>query len=464
MSLKEIELIKVLGADGSYSNKHKATSFLIEKNIVIDAGNIIESMGEECCELEHIFITHTHFDHIIDLPFIIESYFDSRKKPLKIYALKENIQILQKYLFNWSIWPDFVQIVQKGDKNQSALQLIPIEYEEAIYIDDIEITPIFANHTTPACGFQIKRNDHSFLFSGDTYINDKLIERINRDMNISSLLIDVSFSSEEETLAATSKHLTPKLLQKMLKSLKRDDVAVYTYHQKPLYIEKIDNELSDLNLLKNGGKRLRTGDVLDLFSPLSNRKSVKSLEFHYDNENYFKDLFKLFQEIQTETDKTKQLSVIVEQTMKLTHADSAVLYTLNNETKELECNMYFNNTLNIHDNNLNEIKLNSCFKDLKPDEEMLSKLCSCKKEDCIIDNIYEQNYFDFHCLKQFEKKKGYCSESTLIVPISNDKNQITGILQLINKKNIHGENIPFSDFDYDVSKTLIFQAFGSIKC
>jgi len=456
-------MIKVLGADGSYSDKHKATSFLIDKNIVIDAGNIIESMGDECCRLEHIFITHTHFDHIIDLPFIIESYFEHREKPLKIYALKENIQILQKYLFNWSIWPDFVQIVHNGDKDESALQLIPIEYEESIYINDIEITPIFANHSTPACGFKIKRNDHSFLFSGDTYVNDKLIERINMDMSISSLLIDVSFSSDAEKLASTSKHLTPKLLQKMLGSLKRDDIAVYTYHQKPSYIEKIDNELSDMNLLKNGGKRLETGDVLDLFSPVSSRKRVKSLEFHYDNENYFKDLFQLLQKIQTETDHTKQLNIVVEQTMKLTHADSAALYLVDNEKNELECNIYFNNTLNIHNSNLNEIELNSCFEEMKPDKEFLSKLHSCKKEDLIIKNIYEDNYFDFNWLKQFDKSTGCCSASTVMVSMTDHKNEIIGILQLINKKNIHGEDIPFNDFDYDVAQTLVYQALSSIK-
>lgn len=257
-------MIKVLGAAGSHSHKDKASSFLIDNNIAIDAGNIIDGMKEQCYDLEHIFLTHTHFDHIKDLPFIIESYFESRKKPLKVYALKENIQTLQQFLFNGDIWPDFGKIMQNGSRDQPSLQFIPIEYEGSVYIGDIEVTPIPSNHTTPTCGFKIKKEGRSFLISGDTYLNSDLIERINLDTSISSLLIDVSFSSEESELALESKHLTPKLLQEMLSSLKRDDVAIYTYHQKPLYIEKIDNELSDMNLLKNGGKRLETGDFLDL--------------------------------------------------------------------------------------------------------------------------------------------------------------------------------------------------------
>ena len=256
-------MIKVLGADGSYSHESNSTSFLIGKSIVIDAGNIIQGMGMDCCELEHIFITHTHFDHIVDLPFILDSYFNCRTKPLKIYALKENIDTLYKHLFNWNICPNFTDI--KNINNEISLELIPIEYGQTIKIDDIELTVIKANHTVPTCGFIIRKYDQAFLFSGDTYLNNELIELLNNDMSISSLLIDVSLNSKEEDLAYESKHLTPKLLQQMLSSLKRDDVTIYTYHQKPLHTKKIDNELLEMDLLKNGGKRLITGDILDLF-------------------------------------------------------------------------------------------------------------------------------------------------------------------------------------------------------
>jgi len=258
-------MIKVLGADGSYSHMSDASSFLIDKNIVIDAGNIIQGMGMECCNLEHIFITHTHFDHIVDIPFIIDSYFECREKSLKMYALEENISTLREYLFNWTIWPNFENII--NSKSKTSIELIPIRYGQTVKIDNIELTVIKANHTIPTCGFKIKKDDEAFLFSGDTYINDELIEILNEDHRIKSMLIDVSFSSEEEELAFESKHLTPKLLQQMLRSLKRDDVTIYTYHQKPFHTTKIDKELLEMNLL-NGGKRLETGDSLDLFTKM----------------------------------------------------------------------------------------------------------------------------------------------------------------------------------------------------
>ena len=340
-------MVKVLGSAGSYSHESKATSFLIGKNIVIDAGNIVQGLREECCNVEHIFISHTHFDHIVDLPFVIESYFDCRKKPLKVYALSESIHKLQKHIFNWDIWPDFQNITLKNS-DKKALQFIPVEYGETLHIDDIEITIIEAQHTVPTCGYKIKKNDQAFIFSGDTYINNTLIDMINNDKSISSLLIDVSFSSDKEELALESKHLTPKLLEQMLLPLQRNDVAIYAYHQKPFLTQSIDKELSALDLLKNGGKHLQTGDLVDLFTPLQKRQDVRNYESQNDETNHLKNLFKIAQMMQAELDPANLLEMIVEQAKTFTHADGATLYLINDDKKELVFKVSHNDTLNIH--------------------------------------------------------------------------------------------------------------------
>ena len=95
-----MNFIKILGASGSKAKGMGTTSFQIFKDIIVDAGNVINSLGEEASEINHIFLTHSHADHITDLPFIIESYFEKRKTPLTIYALKETIDILKSHSFN----------------------------------------------------------------------------------------------------------------------------------------------------------------------------------------------------------------------------------------------------------------------------------------------------------------------------------------------------------------------------
>ncbi|WP_309496454.1 MBL fold metallo-hydrolase [Sulfurovum sp.] len=449
-------MIKVLGADGSYSHETDATSFLIEKNIVIDAGNLIQGLGTKCCELEHIFITHTHFDHIVDLPFIIDSYFDCRKKPLKIYALSENIDILRQYLFNWTIWPNFGDIVNLH--NELSLELIPIEYGQTIKIDDIEISVIKANHTLPTCGFKIKKNEQAFLLSGDTYVNNELIELLNCDHSINSLIIDVSLNSKEEGLAYKSKHLTPKLLQEMLFHLKRDDLTIYTYHQKPLHTRKIDQELLDRNLLKNSGKRLVTGDILDLFSPAMKRQNVKNLDLYYNDREYLSSLFKIMQAVHDPSNHPHLLMNIIDHIMKLTHADAASLCLMNHEKKALECNIFYNNTLNITVNDQTiENNVYPSRKYIIPDNKTLSILRN-KKETLSIDDIYKTNTADFINIKQFDQEMGYHTQSIVIEPLYNHDNILIGTIQLINKKNIYSETISFDHYDKESIKTLSQQA------
>lgn len=461
----EVCMVKILGADGSYSHESKSTSFLIKKTIAIDAGNIIQSMGEKCCEIEHIFISHTHFDHIVDLPFMIESYFEYREKPLKVYALSENIDKLQKYLFNWSIWPDFEKVTQENSK-EASLQFIPVEYGETVRIDDIEVTIIESNHTVPTCGFKIQKAGQSFILSGDTYINDALIDLLNNDKSISSLLVDVSFSSDREELAYQSKHLTPKLLEKMLMRLKRNDVAIYTYHQKPFFTENIDNELATLNLLKNGGKRLETGDVVDLFTPLNKRQDIKNFELYSDKKEHLHNLFKIAQTMQTELDLPILLEMIVDQAMKFTHADAATLYLLDDDKKELVFKVSHNDTLNIHIDTLHhDVKwpnLPLYLENMQPNTQMVAVLTALKMKTIVIHDVYDKSKFDFTGTKQFDKTTGYRSRSMLVVPLLSYENETIGVLQLINKKNVYGHTISFDAFDKESTKALASQASVAI--
>ena len=454
-------MVQILGADGSYSHKSRATSFLIAKNIVIDAGNIINSLGEECCNLEHLFISHTHFDHIVDLPFILESYIECREKPLKVYALSENIDTLKEYLFNWSIWPDFQKITQKNNE-QPSLEFIAVEFGDRLHLDDIEVTILESAHTVPTCGYKIKKNNQAFVLTGDTYMNNKLIDLLNEDKSISSLLIDVSFSSVKEDLAFKSKHLTPKLLEKMLTGLHRDDLVIYSYHQKPAFTKEIDDELKALDLLKNGGKRLTTGDVVDLYTAPNKRQNVKNFTSCNNEKDQLSNLFKISQKMQTELNTPILLEMIVEQAMKFTHADAVTLYLLDAKKKELAFEVSHNNTLNIHIDSLhhdvNWPNLPLYLENNQPNTQMVAAQSALDKKTIIISNIYDNGEFDFTGTKEFDSKTGYKSQSMLVVPLLNHENEMIGILQLINKKNIYGETTTFDSFDEESTQALASQA------
>ena len=223
--------VKILGASGSKAKNLNTTSFQIYKDIVIDAGNILNALGDDAKDINHIFLTHSHADHITDLPFIIETFFDKRETPLTIYALEETLEVLKKHSFNDVIWPDFTKI--KLPKNDMfSLILKPIKLNEIIKIHNYSIKAIYANHISGSCGFVIIKDNQGFVISGDTHTNPEIWEEINNNDEIKSLIVECSFPDKFEELARITKHLTPALIANELKNLIRKDISIFYYHLK----------------------------------------------------------------------------------------------------------------------------------------------------------------------------------------------------------------------------------------
>jgi phosphoribosyl 1,2-cyclic phosphodiesterase len=255
-------MIRALGAYGGKGKNKSTTSLQIAKDIVIDAGNIFGGLGDDAEYIDHILLTHSHMDHIADIPFLIDAYFDLRYKPLKIYGLKETIDSLKKNILNWEIWPDF-SAIKLLHADTMAIEFIEITPYEEFCINDIHIKSIPVNHIVPCIGYVIKRSDESsLLFTSDTYTCDTIWSELNNNTSIDSIVIDVAFPSRLSQVAKSSKHLTPTLLSEELKKLKRDNVVIYINHLKPNVVDEITEEIKELGILDNGGKILKDGDIL----------------------------------------------------------------------------------------------------------------------------------------------------------------------------------------------------------
>ena len=243
--------MKILGCSGSKMGNQAPTSIQINKRIVIDAGNIM-SLDKDAQYIDYIFLTHSHLDHICDIPFLIDNFFTIRKTPIFIFGLEQTLIDLKQYIFNNQIWPDFNQIDLLNHQFK-AIMFIPIEEDEVKVIDNITIRAIKANHTIPTLGYVINEET---IFSGDTYKNPILVKEL-QNKNIKNLIIDVSFPSYLEELAKISKHLTPSSLKEFLQDVNRNDLNVYITHLKPQFKKEIKEELSKLNVTI-----LKKGDVI----------------------------------------------------------------------------------------------------------------------------------------------------------------------------------------------------------
>jgi len=232
--------LKVLGCSGGIGGNLRTTSLLLDHDVLIDAGTGVNELSlTELVAIDHVFVTHSHLDHIACIPFMVDSVGFMRDRPLTIYAIEETLEILKQHIFNWKIWPDF-SVIHNGQ--QPIMRYQPIELGETIILNGRKITAVPANHTVPAVGYHLDSGSASLVFSGDTTTNDALWKLLNKIENLRYLLIETAFSNSEKELAIVSKHLCPSLLAVELVKFKRE-AEIFITHLKPGEVEVTMQEI-----------------------------------------------------------------------------------------------------------------------------------------------------------------------------------------------------------------------------
>ena len=222
--------IRVLGCSGGIGGGLRTTALLVDEDILIDAGTGVGDLSlEQLAKIDHIFVSHSHLDHVTSIPFLVDTVCWMRRSPILVYGIKETIDILKAHLFNWKIWPDFTQI---PDAENPFMVYREIRVGEAVEIRARRFTAIPANHTVPAVGYVMETGRNALIFSGDTYTNDALWKVVNKTPNLRYLIIETAFSNKERDIAAASKHLCPKMLAEELEKM-RVMPEVFITHLKP---------------------------------------------------------------------------------------------------------------------------------------------------------------------------------------------------------------------------------------
>lgn len=452
-----MDYIKILGAQGSRSKDGFTTCILVNKYTLIDAGNIMHSLGEDAAHIDRIFFTHAHLDHILESAFLIDNFFAKRIKPLKLYGLKETLDALKQHFFNWEIWPDFSKITLPNS-DDCGIEFIEIFEDEVYEIEDgITLTPVLSNHSVACCGYIIQKEQSGILFSGDTYKNPYLWERINKTPSIKALIIDVSFPSHFTNIAYESRHLTPQLLKDELLLLKREDFPIYINHLKPFYALQIEEELSDMGIKDE--HILRDNEFISLIDGSIHRETNGSIH------TTISKLTAIGTALSAEKNLDVLLEMIVTEAKNLTNADGGTLYLIDGET--LRFKVAQTDSLGIkmggtHDP-ISWPPLALYLEDKTPNKKMVAATCALEDRIINIADVYEAEGFSFEGTKKFDAGTGYRSKSMLVIPLKNHESEIIGVLQLLNKKElVTQESIPFTQDDASLTLSLASQAAVSI--
>lgn len=252
--------LRILGCSGGIGGDLRTTSMLLDSDVLIDAGTGVGDLSvAELTLIDHIFVTHSHMDHVASIPFLADTVGWMRDKPITVYATRETLTVLREHLFNWKLWPDFSQI---PDTTNPMLRYQAIEVGVPVSLGERTITALPANHVVPAIGFHVDSGKGSLVFTGDTTTNDALWPHVNAIRNLRYLIIETALSDRERELAVASKHLCPSLLAEELAKLKSSP-EVFITHLKPREADLIMEEIAQ-RVTERRPQMLKNNHVFEL--------------------------------------------------------------------------------------------------------------------------------------------------------------------------------------------------------
>jgi cAMP phosphodiesterase len=236
--------LEILGCSASRFPGRRPTAFLLDDQLLVDAGTIGGALDARRQSLiEAILITHPHLDHIKELASLADNLFIMGEgKGFTVHALDCVIEMIKTHIFNNVIWPDFSRL---PNAESPVIRWVPLESEQSYSICGYTVIPYSVNHSVAAAGYKISGAGASFMFTGDTGPTDLIWKAAT---GLAALIVEVSFPNSLEDLAVSSHHLTPAMLARELEKLPEIPPLILITHIKSGHYDQIAHELGKIRL------------------------------------------------------------------------------------------------------------------------------------------------------------------------------------------------------------------------
>lgn len=210
----------------------------------MDAGGLTGSLSfDEQMALYAVLLTHSHYDHIRDIPALGMNCF-LRESSVDVYGTEETRQALEGIVVNGGIYPEFM----KRPPEKPAIRFHTIKPPQALKIAGYSVLAVpLSNHAVPVSGYLVTAvSGASVFYTGDTGPG---LAECWRQVAPKLLIIEVTAPNRFGDFARKTGHLTPALLGEELASFKKINgylPQVATVHMNPAVEAEIKAELAAL--------------------------------------------------------------------------------------------------------------------------------------------------------------------------------------------------------------------------
>lgn len=235
-------LPSTIDENGKASARQHLLSFVIDDRLAIDAGCLAFSCTDkQRQQIRDIVLTHTHLDHIAGLPMFVDDLFATLERPVCVHATAEMIEVLERDVFNWAVYPRFSELLNDNGK---VLEYRAIERGGTFEIGDYRLQSVGVNHQVEACGYLVSDGEKTIGITGDTAETDEFWTECNKREDLAAVFVECAFPDDLGPLARVSCHLTPNRLRAELGKLKVE-CPIYVINLKAMYRDEVIAQLQD---------------------------------------------------------------------------------------------------------------------------------------------------------------------------------------------------------------------------
>jgi ribonuclease BN (tRNA processing enzyme) len=202
--------LQILGGHQVESAEGRATAFLVDGSIAIDAGGLTGGLTmKEQASIDAILLTHYHFDHVSDLPYVGLLALEGSRQ-IDVHCTQLVHDVLVESLLNGAIWLNLfrpipgVPAAAFAHRRVAAGQPFKVKQYDVLPLEN-------RHHSVPVIGYQLTGPDgRRLLYTGDTGpgIHD-IWPLVQPDV----MLTEVTTPNARESIARVAGHLTPALLE-----------------------------------------------------------------------------------------------------------------------------------------------------------------------------------------------------------------------------------------------------------
>jgi ribonuclease BN (tRNA processing enzyme) len=232
--------VRILGCSGGACGGLRTTAIQVDYDILVDCGTGVGDLTlEEMAGIRHVFLTHSHLDHVLFLPLLSDAALVMRDGPITVHALPETVAALKAHVFNGVLWPDYTAL---PTSQNAYIRFAPLHEGETVELGNRKIIALPAYHTVPALGYLIDGGHGSFAFSGDTAYCEVFWDTLNHVENLKYVMMETTMRNIDTAVAERSRHTTPSLLALGLARLQRHAQLLVT-HIEPDKVEQVRTEI-----------------------------------------------------------------------------------------------------------------------------------------------------------------------------------------------------------------------------